>query len=87
MGKDALFISWGSDDRTRMWLEAWRLSQHDWNIDVLAEPLETVRPELFPGLHILCGPVKRYRVINKNSLPTGGNRDLPSLCMGHKVKM
>jgi hypothetical protein len=52
MGKDALFISWGSDDRTRMWLEAWRLSQHDWNIDVLAEPLETVRPELFPGLHI-----------------------------------
>lgn len=52
MGKDAVFIGWGNDDRTRMWLEAWRLSQHDWNIDVLAEPLDTLRPELFPGLHI-----------------------------------
>lgn len=48
-GKDALLIGWGSDDRTRLWLEAWRLSQRGWRIDVLAEPLETLRPELFPG--------------------------------------
>lgn len=33
-------------------MEAWRLSQQGWRIDVLAEPLESPRPELFPGQHI-----------------------------------
>ena len=51
-GKEALLIGWDSDDRTRLWLEAWRLSQQGWNIDVLAEPLDSPRPELFPGQHI-----------------------------------
>ncbi len=52
LGKEALLIGWSIDDRTRLWLEAWRLSQHGWNIDVLAEPLDSPRPELFPGQHI-----------------------------------
>jgi DNA-binding transcriptional MerR regulator len=51
-GKDGLLIGWDSDDRTRLWLEAWRLSQRGWRIDVLAEPLESPRPELFPGQQI-----------------------------------
>lgn len=51
-GKEALLIGWESDDRTRLWLEAWRLSQRGWHIDVLAEPLDSPRPELFPGQHI-----------------------------------
>lgn len=51
-GKDALLMAWGSEDRTRLWLEAWRLSQLGWRIDVLAEPLESPRPELFPGQQI-----------------------------------
>lgn len=51
-GKEALLIGWDTDDRTRLWLEAWRLSQHGWHIDVLAEPLDSPRPELFPGQHI-----------------------------------
>lgn len=51
-GKDALLIGWGIEDRTRLWLEAWRLSQRGWNIDVLAEPLDSPRPELFPGQQI-----------------------------------
>ncbi|OON40944.1 helix-turn-helix-type transcriptional regulator [Izhakiella australiensis] len=51
-GKDALLIGWGNEDRTRLWLEAWRLSQHGWRIDVLAEPLDHPRPELFPGQHL-----------------------------------
>ncbi|SFM88534.1 DNA-binding transcriptional regulator, MerR family [Izhakiella capsodis] len=51
-GKDALLIGWGNEDRTRLWLEAWRLSQQGWRIDVLAEPLDHPRPELFPGQHI-----------------------------------
>lgn len=48
-GSDALLIGWDVEDRTRLWLEAWRLSQRGWRIDILAEPLESPRPELFPG--------------------------------------
>lgn len=51
-GKDALLIGWGITDRTRLWLEAWRLAQQGWRIDLLAEPLGSPRPELFPGQHI-----------------------------------
>ncbi|MEW7315015.1 MerR family transcriptional regulator [Buttiauxella gaviniae] len=51
-GRDTLLIGWDSDDRTRLWLEAWRLSQNGWRIHVLAEPLDSPRPELFPGQHI-----------------------------------
>ncbi|MBN3079755.1 MerR family transcriptional regulator [Pectobacterium polaris] len=52
-GKEALLIAWDNNDRTRLWLEAWRLSQQGWSIEVLAEPLSSLRPELFPGQHIL----------------------------------
>lgn len=48
-GKDALLIGWDTEDRARLWLEAWRLSQQGWHIAVLAEPLDSPRPELFPG--------------------------------------
>ncbi|WP_312947148.1 MerR family transcriptional regulator [Superficieibacter sp.] len=51
-GKEALLMGWGSDDHTRLWLEAWRLSQQGWHITVLAEALESPRPEMFPGQHI-----------------------------------
>lgn len=48
-GKDAILMAWDVEDRTRLWLEAWRLSQSGWHIAVLAEPIESPRPELFPG--------------------------------------
>ncbi|MCI1899234.1 MAG: MerR family transcriptional regulator [Enterobacter sp.] len=51
-GKDALLIGWECDDRTRLWLEAARLSHKGWHIDVLAEPIDSPRPELFPGQKI-----------------------------------
>ena len=51
-GKDALLIGWECDDRTHLWLEAARLSQKGWHIDVLAEPIDSPRPELFPGQKI-----------------------------------
>ncbi|EOS96461.1 MerR family transcriptional regulator [Erwinia tracheiphila] len=51
-GQDALIVGWGTEDRTRIWLEAWRLSQQGWRMDVLAEPLELPRPDLFPGQHV-----------------------------------
>ncbi|GLR09936.1 helix-turn-helix-type transcriptional regulator [Mixta theicola] len=58
-GKDALLIGWGVEDRTRIWLEAWRLSQQGWRIDVLAEPLDKPRPELFPGQQIFVWTGKK----------------------------
>lgn len=51
-GKDALLIGWECEDRTRLWLEAARLSHKGWHIDVLAEPIDSPRPELFPGQKI-----------------------------------
>ncbi|QAS66909.1 transcriptional regulator [Klebsiella michiganensis] len=52
VGKETLLVGWGNEDRTRLWLEAWRLSQRAWHVNVLAEPLDSPRPELFPGQHI-----------------------------------
>lgn len=52
-GRDALLIGWSITDRTSLWLEAWRLSQRGWRIDVFAEPLELPHPEFFPGQQIL----------------------------------
>lgn len=50
--KEAYLLSWECEDRTRLWLEGWRLSQQGWNIHVLPEPLESPRPEMFPGQDI-----------------------------------
>ncbi|POT55316.1 helix-turn-helix-type transcriptional regulator [Citrobacter amalonaticus] len=50
--KEALLLSWECEDRARLWLEAWRLAQQQWNIHVLAEPLDNPRPEMFPGQQI-----------------------------------
>jgi DNA-binding transcriptional MerR regulator len=47
--KAALLVAWDNNDRTRLWLEAWRLSQQGWRIHVLAEPLDSPHPEFFPG--------------------------------------
>lgn len=58
-GKDALMLGWGVEDRTRIWLEAWRLSQQGWRVDVLAEPLEIPRPELFPGQNLFLWTGKK----------------------------
>lgn len=52
-GREALLVGWDTDDRTRLWLEAWRLSRQGWHIDVLADPLDTPHPEFFPGQQIL----------------------------------
>ena len=38
VGKETLLVGWGNEDRTRLWLEAWRLSQRAWHVNVLAEP-------------------------------------------------
>lgn len=75
-GKDALLIGWECDDRTHLWLEAARLAQKGWHIDVLAEPIDSPRPELFPGQKSSSGREHRQRPVNRNSSITGVSRDL-----------
>ena len=52
VGKETLLVGWGNEDRPRVWLEARSLSQRAWHVNVLSEPLDSPRPELFPGQHI-----------------------------------
>ncbi|EFJ9897674.1 MerR family transcriptional regulator [Escherichia coli] len=47
-GKEAILMAWNVEERARLWLEAWRLSLSGWHISVLAGPIESPRPELFP---------------------------------------
>jgi len=56
-GNDALVVGWGHQDATALWLEAWIAVQKGWRVDVLAQPLAQLRPELFPGKTLLvwCG--------------------------------
>lgn len=56
-GKDALLIGWNTPDTTRLWMAAWMAIEQGWRVDVLANSLSCVRPELFPQQNILlwCG--------------------------------
>lgn len=67
-GKPALLMGWCNTDRTGIWLEAWRLSLQGWHIDVLAEPLETPRPELFPGQHVFLWTGKKLTLRQQEQL-------------------
>jgi len=56
-GNDALVVGWNIHDTTRLWIEGWIASQHEWRVDVLAHSLTHFRPELFVGQTVLlwCG--------------------------------
>lgn len=77
-GKDALLLAWDVEDRTRLWLEAWRLSQSGWHIAVLAEPIESPRPELSLGKRFLSGPVSRQPADKMNCYNTGMSKVIRS---------
>ena len=51
-------IGWGVEDRTRIWLEAGAF-RAGWRMDVLAEPLDNPRPELFLGQQIFVWTGKK----------------------------
>ncbi|WP_230354144.1 HTH-type transcriptional regulator MlrA [Lelliottia sp. WAP21] len=57
--KDALVVGWNVHDTTRLWLEAWIVTQQGWRVDVLAHSLVQLRPELFDGQTLLvwCGDI------------------------------
>lgn len=67
-GESALLLSWDAQDRAQLWLEAWRLSQQGWHIDILAEPIEIPRPELFPAQHIFLWTGKPLTVRQEEQL-------------------
>lgn len=77
VGKETLLVGWGNEDRTRLWLEAWRLSQRAWHVNVLAEPLDSPRPELFPGQHIFVWTGRALTPCRQNYLATGKARASP----------
>gem|GEM_PF-2975608 len=55
--KDALVVGWNIHDTTRLWLEGWRISEQGWRVEVLANSLNHLRPDLFEGhtLMVWCG--------------------------------
>ncbi len=55
--KDALVVGWNIHDTTRLWLEGWRLSEQGWRVEVLANSLSQLRPDLFEGqtMMVWCG--------------------------------
>lgn len=55
--KDALVVGWNIHDTTRLWLEGWRVSEQGWRVEVLANSLNQLRPDLFEGhtLMVWCG--------------------------------
>jgi DNA-binding transcriptional MerR regulator len=59
VGKETLLVGWGNEDRTRLWLEAWRLSQRAWHVNVLAEPLTLPARNYSPVSIFLSGPAAR----------------------------
>lgn len=62
-GKEALIMAWDIEDRTGLWLEAWRLSQEGWHLTVIPEFVSSPRPELFPGqtLYVWTGKATSIR--------------------------
>jgi hypothetical protein len=52
------------------------LAQKGWHIDVLAEPIDSPRPELFPGQKIFVWTGKSPTLASRNSSITGVNRGL-----------
>jgi len=55
--KDALVVGWNIHDTTRLWLEGWRVSEQGWRVEVLANSLNQLRPDLFEGqtMMVWCG--------------------------------
>ncbi len=69
-GKDALLIGWNTPDTTRLWMAAWMAIQQGWRVDILAQPLSCIRPELFPRQTILvwCGETPSDHQLNQLEL-------------------
>jgi DNA-binding transcriptional MerR regulator len=66
-GKDALLVGWNTQDGTRLWMAAWMAIQQGWRVDVLANSVSSVRPELFPQQTILvwCGDAPTEQQLNQ----------------------
>lgn len=67
-GEVVLLIGWQTDDRAALWLEAWRLSRRGLNVNVFADPVEILRPELFPGQHIFLWAGKKLMAAQQDQL-------------------
>lgn len=66
-GKDALVVGWNINDPTRLWLAGWVATQQGWRVDVLANPLTQLRPEMFNGKTLLvwCGEAPGQQMLQQ----------------------
>lgn len=69
-GRDALVVGWNVQDTTRLWLAAWIASQQGWRVDVLANSLNQLKPEMFERQTLLvwCGDCPGERQISQLEL-------------------
>lgn len=67
-GEDALLIGWSSRDRLRLWLESWRLTEKNWRVTVLAEPLKLTDPQLLPHTQIFLWTDNPLTRVQQNQL-------------------
>ena len=77
-GKDALLIGWECDDRTHLWLEAARLAQKGWHIDVPQNRLIRRVLNCSRDKKSSSGRGNPQRLDSRNSSTTGVNRGLLS---------
>lgn len=71
-GKETLLVGWSNEDRTRLWLEAWRLSQRGWHVNVLAEPLESPRPSSSRAAYLCLDRTRRHATAGGTAQPLAG---------------
>ncbi|VEB06682.1 HTH-type transcriptional regulator ycgE [Klebsiella pneumoniae] len=78
-GKETLLVGWSNEDRTRLWLEAWRLSQRGWHVNVLANRWSRRGLSYFPGSIFSSGPDVPPRLCRRNCSATGRSRASASI--------
>ncbi len=81
-GMDALVVGWNVQDTTRLWLAAWIASQQGWRVDVLANSLNQLKPEMFERQTLLvwCGDCPGERQISQ--LESWQSAGLPVFVLG-----
>lgn len=78
-GRETLLVGWSNEDRTRLWLEAWRLSQRGWHVNVLAERWSRRGPSCFPASISSSGPDALPPLCRKSCSATGKSRASASI--------
>ncbi|SQA96545.1 HTH-type transcriptional repressor YcgE [Cedecea neteri] len=77
-------VGWNVQDTTRLWMAAWIASQQGWRVDVLANSLSNLKPELFDRQTLLvwCGDCPGERQIDQ--IESWRRRRAARFCAGQR---